>query len=108
MSATSSFQAYWGGLLNAAINSDLNKNDPYRAITYYRNMMAFMPPDNRPSDKEVLAKCGEEPVARDNFTEDPDEANHDANVREYLRKYSFLVLSKIGQQIINEQGQRRM
>jgi len=108
MSATGAFQSYWGALLNASINSDLNKADPYRAITYYRNMMAFMPPDNRPTDKEILDTCGEEPVASDNFTEDPDEANHDAAVREYLRKYSFLILSKIGMLIINEQGTRRM
>ena len=95
MSSTGAFQSYWGALLNAAINSDLNKNDPYRAITYYRNMMSFMPPDNRPSDEEIVKFCGEEPIVPDKFVDDPDEAFHDANVKDYLRRYSFLILSKI-------------
>jgi len=90
-----------------AINCIINKNDPYNAITFYRNMMAMLPQNNRPTDEQIEKECGTEPKMATDFVDDPDETVYQSEVMHYFRRYSFLIESKIGQYMANEIANRR-
>lgn len=108
MSSIGIYQPFWLGLHQAAINSLLNKNNPYDAIMHLRNMMAFLPDKSRPTNETIILQCGDEPEMASDFSKDPDDTIYDVNVREYLKKYSFLIYDYIGKYIDNEMSSKKL
>jgi len=108
LSSVGVYQPFWLGLHQAAINSLLNKNNPYDAIMHLRNMMAFLPEKSRPKDTEIVEQCGKEPEMANDFTIDPEDTYYDIAIRQYLKKYSFLIYDYIGKYIDNEMSSRKL
>ena len=71
---------------NAAIQCIVNKADPYNAITFYRNMLAMLPPEY-----QKTIHLPEEPKFLREFTNDPDMSLEQEKVWIYVREYSYIV-----------------
>lgn len=90
---------------NAAIQSIVNKADPYNAVTFYRNILAQLPPEILEATQKLLPK---EPEFDREFTVDPDMAKEQEIVWKYVRQYSWIVEQALAKYLIENIAMNRL
>lgn len=82
----------------------LARSDPYNAVTCLRNMLAFLPPDSRPT----IEMLPQEPPDLYSFTEDPDGDRAQSKAWAYFRAYSFVIEEAVGKYTINQMSRMKL